>query len=252
MNESLTGGLYLPQESLASIDNWQDGYNRRFGANNNMFIQPRFQRIEWLRKYVSHLGKSLREDETEGRVEVRTAFARVMPRIYTVADAVPVRLRDGLMQKYPKEHCIYCKSKPCMCSSFVKKEIKRDLVFKPVNLADPQASWGNPEYQQHSRDLYGIKNGSDSDRLWVRLYEELDELVEMEHEEIPKFHYTSEELAVMYSHELADVYMRLVACANVNDIDLQEVSMERYGMGCAICEQRICRCRGITFKTMNP
>ena len=231
-----------------SIDDWQTHLFRVYGLNNNAFIQPRTERIQWLNSAIRQLKVDLREDETPNQKQVRESFARIPPRIFAIGETLPIRVIHGIAEKFPANGCINCEKMPCECPDKPNKEGLRFGVFDPRSA---QAQWGFQELQDYSQRVYGLKNGNNVSEAWSHLQEETGELMEIEHDIVPQFRFSAERIAQEYRHELADAMMRLVACANIVGVDLQAVSVERYGNGCHQCGGKVCRCQGISYKMLG-
>lgn len=89
------------------------------------------------------------------------------------------------------------------------------------------------EFQEHIRNLYynrDLKRGKEKTMLWF--VEEVGELAEAVRKGDLK----------AICEEMADVFAWLVSLANLYDVDLESVVMEKYPERCLKCRKIPCEC----------
>lgn len=139
--------------------------------------------------------------------------------------------------------CAYCGKIPCgpPCSEDARPEPK---YLVPTA---KQVERGIKDWQEHLNRAYGAKNKTRGiDKAIRKLYNEsgeaLDEwLLVTVAPPLDRFDWTGARKHLIY--ELIDVFARLIAVANILDIDLEAVVVKHYENGCGVCNENPCDCK---------
>ncbi len=151
-----------------------------------------------------------------------------------------------LQLKYPASGCSYCHALPCSCGATKEKPWKQE---GNIRLGADQSEWSLSEWQSHHLLVYGMKNSTlSSDRLVAWQGEEfLETFIAIGWLEYARTHSLPTHSGVeALAQELPDLFMRTLAIANHQVIDIETLLIERYRNGCAKCQERFCICPDTT------
>lgn len=222
-----------------NLQDWQLHFTNIYELNNHHFLQTRSDRIMWLGTAVRDLKVAIRQQPDN----IERDLARIPPRIFAVANTVDGSVANGMMRKYPIEGCSYCQSSPCQCNGSHKEA---QLVV--VDSSSLQAKWGIQDWQNHIDEVYGLVNRQKGlEASLGHLFEEVFELVEVEHDDIRR-NTVTEQNKVYFEGELADCLAWTLASANLTGIDLEGALKKRYADGCWRCGGKSCSCGDVNFK----
>lgn len=231
----------LTEYLYASADALQNRLAEVFSERDRLYLDERYRRIRLFEAGVADLFDSLRRQPSPPILE--TALARVVARIFCIADGVGVSVTEGMVQKYPAEGCAYCGSMPCQCSA------QRGHAILAEGPHSYQQTWGLYEWQTHLDRLYGQANRQKG--IWfvaTRLAVETSELL-AEEDKVPSS--TIAEIRQNYSLELADTMAWTMATANILDINLHQATLHRFGGGCGTCGGVPCVCPRHDFQSVK-
>lgn len=232
-----------------SVGELQDHFIKLYGRRNNIWLPGRMPRINLLNVAIADLQDAVRKNSHHEHLEVM--FARLPSRIFCIAQAVnEVSVASAMMEKYPLAGCVYCHSFPCQC------DIRRsDAELAQVALQGVQQQWNLKDWQEHLGRLYGDNNR----RLGIenvinRCFKEVAELMNLEHE-IPKADPAGIMTASFVEHEfaleLADCLAWTMGAANLLEVDLEQVTIDRFWPDCWNCHQKPCVCINFNFQAVR-
>lgn len=204
----------------------------RYDKRNDIQLPSLSQRIEFLLLGIRNLQDAVEDGrEDEYKYRLANVFARIccVAGHFTDMDVV-----KAFVSKYPAKGCSYCDKTPCGCGS------KRDK--SKLSSVDPvQYEWRLSQFQEHLGKLYGAANEKRGmDNALSLLFSEAAELI------LIRLVYTGRlsqaEMYLQYGLELADALARLIAVANLLNIDLEAAVLETYEKPCSTCHGVVCTC----------
>jgi NTP pyrophosphatase (non-canonical NTP hydrolase) len=194
-------------------------------------------RLLFLLNAVRVLGKHIRK-EVKDKDVLAAAVASVFSRACSYADTfVNLAVVEALEEKYPREHCAYCKHMPCECAANRKTEIQ----CAPVT--GSQETWSIRDWCSHIDKVYGATNRERGIQFALgRLYEEICEAIDTQFLDTNDTSLQLNEVRHRMAHEFADIFAWIFTIALLLEVDIEPILEERYNKTCHRCKSRPCNC----------
>jgi len=227
-------------ESGVSLVEMFQYFQRLYGDRNHRGLPKLLHRVAFMDIGVNDLEEALRKKDgsEENFRHLEVAMARVVSRVFCVADFLQQDFVTPMARKYPMKECAYCHRNPCRCQ-------ERRNSANMIPEAHPlQLEWSLGIWCGHSDVLYGERNRQKGvDHCLGRLYHEVAELMGPALElELYEVELIPEDVIHEMLFEIADVLMWTAAVANLEGVELENVVIRRYGLGCWNCHQLPCVC----------
>jgi len=228
---------YPPKEITpgVSLPLMQDYFIGLYGRRNNVYLDGRVMRINFLNIAIGDLQDAIRKDADHSTKEIM--ISRLVSRIFCIAHGINnISVANAMMEKYPPQGCTYCGKFPCSCG-----ERRPEPTLAEWNPQSEQRTWSLKHWQTHLKLLYGEKNEErGTENTLNRLSKEITELLSFEYN--VRDNDSMDEIERTYALELADCLAWTIAMANLLNIDLEKVTIDRFGAGCWKCKQNPCVC----------
>lgn len=216
-----------------------------YGRRNRIFLPGLRDRIDFLNLAIGDLQEAIRKD-TDDQIR-RVALARVVSRIFCVAEHFrTLPLIEVMARKYPA-HCSYCRATPCQCTEH------RPHPTLEATPPEPQLHWTLRMWCTHLDQLYGARNQRKSiENVLNRLFKEISELQSLS----MRIRNTATPLSLEaieeeYALELADALAWTIAVANLLGVDLEGAVLDRFGNGCWNCHRDPCMCTNFNVEPVK-
>ncbi len=209
-----------------------------YGPRNAKGLPNLLARAALLNIGVNDLEEAIRKDEDTRYIEV--ALARVQSRIFCVADWLndDNLIISQMIRKYPLSGCVYCGRLSCQCGE------KRSKAKPTDKLSEIQFEWSLESWSILAYATYGKQNIRRGVHYCLgRLYHEVAEIegpaLRMFLNDISSLDLQAKE---EIAFEIADLQMWTIAVARLLNVELEQVTIRRYGQRCWSCQHFPCDC----------
>ncbi len=217
------------------LKNLQDLFQLIYEGRTRIAWPSLIERIAFLNFSIAELQDAIRKDG-----DVGIALARVMARIFAVANYFDgLSLTRFMALKYVENGCVYCWRKPCACS-----ERRKAPDLERVFVCNEQMEWDLKTWCLHLKTVYGEKNEERGiEYVLNRLFKEISELLLLSFSHGRRsVDLSAEDVVREFALEIVDALAWTIAVANLLDVDLQTVVLDRYEDGCWKCKNVPCKC----------